>query len=116
MPFNTFKQIDLGTITAGATVTSSWTADDDYVIKRIYVVEYTATPVGTQFLTATLRVEDYTFTKDQVVLSVFDGKANQVPELNIEFKKGSTFYYSVKNNHASSSISAYIILELWKQP
>lgn len=114
MPFYTYKLIDLGTIAAGNTTTGSWTADDTYTIHKILVVEYTATPIGLQFLTATMRVKEYTFTKDKVPLSLFDGYSNQVPVLDIKFTKGDTFYYSVKNNHSSSSISAYIILELHK--
>lgn len=114
MPFYTFKLIDLGTITAGSTVSGSWTSDDDYKIKRMYVVEYTSTAVGLQFLTMTLRIDGYTFTKDKVPASLFSGHSNQVPELDIDFSKGKTLYYSVKNNHGSSSISAYIVLELWK--
>ena len=116
MGFYTFKTIDLGTIAAGNTVSSSWTSDDDYIIKRMYVVEYTSTAVGTRFLTGTFRVDGYTFTKDVVPLSLFDGYKNQVPQLDIDISKGKTFYYSVKNNHSSSSIAAYLVLELEKKP
>jgi len=114
MPFYTFKLIDLGTISAGSTTSNSWTSDDDYIIKRIYFVETTSTAVGSRFLTATLRVDGYTFTKDSVNLALFDGYRNQVPELDIAFTKGRTLYYSVTNNHGSSSISGHLILELWK--
>ena len=114
MPFHTFKLIDLGSISAGSTKEDSWSADDDYVIKRIYIVETTETAVGPQFLTGTFRVDGYVFTKDSVNLSLFSGYRNQVPELDISFGKGKTFYYSVKNNHSSSAISAHLILELWK--
>jgi len=112
--FYTWKLIDLGTIAAGNTTSGSWTSDDEYTIKRMYVVEYTSTAVGLQFLTATLRIDDYTFTKDKVCLKIFEPDNPINPELNIPISKGKTFYYSVTNNHGSSSISAYIILELHK--
>ena len=115
MAFYTFKLIDLGTIAAGSTVSSSWTSDDDYIIKKMYAVEYTSTKVGLRFLTGTFRIDGYVFTKDKVPLSLFDGYSNQVPELNIDFSKGRTFYYSVKNNHSSDSIAAYLVLELEKK-
>jgi len=116
MAFYTFKTLDLGTISAGSTTSNSWTSDDDYIIKRMYVVEYTSTKVGTRFLTGTFRIDGYVFTKDVVPLSLFEGYRNQVPELNIDFSKGKTFYYSVKNNHPSDSIAAYLVLELEKKP
>ncbi len=114
MSFRTFKLIDLGTITAGSTTSNSWTSDDDYTLVRMYAVEYTATEVGLRFLTGTFRIENQVFTKDSVPLSLFDGYRNQVPELDLELSKGRTFYYSVTNNHSSSSISAYLVLELHK--
>jgi len=110
-----YKYIDLGTITAGSTVSNSWSADDDYKIKRIFVVETTGTKVGVRFLTATLRIDSYVFTKDKVNLDLFEGKSNQVPVLDFPFTKGKTFYYSVTNNHGTDSISAVMILELWKE-
>jgi len=114
MAFTQFKVIDLGTISPGSTVSSQFDADDDYIIKRMYVVEYTATPVGLQFLTGTFHINKVPFTRDEVPLSLFGGYTNQVPELNLTFNRGFTFSYSVKNNHSSSSIAAYLILELHK--
>ena len=114
MPFYAFKQIEVGSIAAGNTSSGSWTADDDYTIKKIFIMEYTATEVGTRFLNVTLRVDNYTFTKDEVRAEIFDGYSNQVPELNISFGKGQTFYYSITNEHGSSAISPYIVLVLEK--
>ena len=109
-----FKYIDLGTISAGSTKEDEWSSDDEYTLKRIYCIETSESAVGTQFLTATLRIDGFTFTKDKVNLKLFDGKTNQVPLLDFPFPKGKTFYYSVTNNHSSSSITAVLILELWK--
>jgi len=54
------------------------------------------------------------FTKDEVRAEIFDGYYGQVTELNIPFGKGKTFYYSITNEHSSSAISPYIVLELHK--
>jgi len=115
MRFYRFKLINVGSLSAGGSTEKSWTADEDYTIKRIYAVETTETAVGLQFLTATLRVDDYTFTTDSIPLSMLDGYKNQVPEIDVNFAKGRTFYASVTNNHSSSAISCYLVLELWKQ-
>ena len=64
MAFYAFKQIEVGSISAGATASGSWTADDNYTIKKIFIREVTETAVGLQFLNCTLRVDNYTFTKD----------------------------------------------------
>ena len=61
-----------------------------------------------------MRVDNYVFTKDEVRAEIFDGYYGQVPELNIEFSKGKTFYYSITNEHSSSAIEPYIVLELHK--
>ena len=114
MAFYTFKQIEVGSISAGSTSTGSWTADDDYIIHKIYIKEATETEIGTRFLNVTLRVDNYVFTKDEVRAEIFDGYYGQVPELNIEFGKGKTFYYSITNEHSSSAINPYIVLELHK--
>jgi len=112
--FYTFKQIEVGSISAGNTKEGNWTADDDYVIHKIYIKEATETEIGTRFLNVTLRVDNYVFTKDKVRAEIFDGYYGQVPELNIEFGKGKTFYYSITNEHSSSAINPYIVLELHK--
>jgi len=107
-----WKQIDMGSIAAGATASGSFTADRNYTIKKIYVKEYTATPVGTRFLNLTLRIEDYTFTLDSVNGSLFDTVPSQAEELNLDFAQGRTFYWSVKNINSSNAIAAYLILHL----
>ena len=114
MAFYTFKQIEVGSIAAGNTAEGNWTADDNYIIHKIYIKEATETEIGTRFLNVTLRVDNYVFTKDEVRAEIFDGYYGQVPELNIEFGKGKTFYYSITNEHSSSAINPYIVLELHK--
>jgi len=106
------KQIEVGSISAGNTSSGDWTADRDYTMHRLYVREYTATEIGTRFLNCTFRVDDYTFTLDEARGETFDVTHNQSIPLEIDFTKGKTFYYSITNEHASSAISPYILLEL----
>jgi len=114
MPFQVFKTIDVGSIAAGGSKSGEWTADDEYILKRIYAIEVTESAVGLQFLDATLRIDNDVLTKDSVRLSLFEGYTNQVPEIDRKFGKGKTFYYSIENKHSSSSISVVLVLELHK--
>jgi len=106
------KQIEVSSIAAGSTASGEWSADKDYILHRIYVREYTDTEVGTRFLNCTFRIDEYTFTLDEVRGENFDVNRNQAIPLEIDFPKGATFYYSITNEHGSSAISPYILLEL----
>lgn len=103
------KYIDVGTVTAGATMEGHWVADDNYVIKHIFIRADGDTPTKS---TATLRVDDYVITKDKAYAKTFGNDAMTALLMNIEFKKGSTFYYSIKNEEgASKSFSIELIME-----
>ena len=88
------KFIDVGTVTAGSTATGSWTADDDYTIKHIFIK---ADGSATTKSTATLRINDYVITKDETYCNTFGTDARDALLLNLPFKKTSTFYYSLEN-------------------
>jgi len=107
-----FRQVEVGSISAGDTASGSYTADRDYILRKLYVKEYTETEIGTRFLNCTFRIDDYVFTLDEVRGELFDTLPNQAEKLDIEFDKGRTFYYSITNEHSSSAISPYIVLLL----
>jgi len=107
-----FRQIEVGSIAAGSTAEGEYTADKDYIIRKIYVKEYTATEVGTRFLNCTFRIDNYTFTLPEVRGELFDTLPNQAEKLDLDFDKGLTFYYSITNEHSSSAIEPYIVLYL----
>jgi len=115
MPFFAFKTIDLGSISAGGNVEKTWTADDDYIVKRMYIVETSETAVGLQFLKVTFWIDNTPYAKDFVNAYLFGGRPNQQIELDLPLGKGKTFKISVTNIHPSSSISAHVVLELWKE-
>jgi len=106
------KQIEVASISAGSTATGEWTADRDYKLRYIYVKEYTATEIGTRFLNCTFRLNGYVFTLDEVRGEMFDVPRNQNIPIDADFPKGRTFYYSITNEHSSSAIQPYIVLEL----
>ena len=115
MPFFVFKSIDLESIGAGSTVEKTWTSDDDYILKRMYIIETSETAVGLQFLKVTFWIDNTPYVKDFVNAKVFEGYKNQQVELNLPLSKGKTFKISVSNIHSTSAISAHLVLELWKE-
>ena len=111
MPFHAFKTFGPYTISAGGSQELDWDADDDYIIKRIYVVDQDSLPL--EKLTITLFVEQTTYTKDLVPCSVLGGNVLTAPELSIEIRKAQKFKATIKN-HDTQSRTVYLVLELWK--
>jgi len=99
----------VGSVSAGGTASGSWTSDGDYTIKKIIVVEKSGTELYN--VTATLRIDEFTFTKDVVPLYIFQQPINRVPELNYNFTSGKKFIYSITNNSASA-VEIFIVLVL----
>ena len=104
-----FKTIDVGTVSAGGSTSDSVTADKDYKIEKIIAVEKSGASLTN--VTATLRIDDFVFTRDKIPLSVLQGYMNQVPELGYDWSKGSTLYYSVAND-GTSDVNIYLVLVL----
>lgn len=103
------KLIDLGSVSAGATQSGSWTADDNYTIRHILIK---ADGQVTTKSTATLRVDDYVITKDKALCNTFGTSARDALLLNIEFRRGSTFYYSIYNDEgAAKNFTIELVLE-----
>jgi len=106
-----FKTINVGTVSASGTVSKSWSADDDYTLKKIIAVEKGNS--GLHNVTATMRIENFTFTKDNIPLSVMQNNIQYVPDLEYLFKKGQTFYVSITNN-GTSDVEIFLVLVLEK--
>jgi len=103
------KYIDVGSVSAGATASDKWTADKDYVIRHIFVKADGEAAVKS---TITMRIDDYTITKDQALCNTFGTSARDALLLNIDFKKSATFYYSIKNNEgAAKNFSIELVME-----
>lgn len=109
--FYAFKTIDSFTVSAGSTVEKTWTADDDYIIHTIRLVE--TTTVGLANLKTTITLNGYAVTKDIVPGSAFVGYWNQLPELDIDISKSQVIKFSFENA-GTSDVTIYVVMELWK--
>jgi len=104
-----YKTIDVGTVSAGATEEGNVSSDDQYTLKYVIAVEKGGTDLYN--VTATLRIDDFTFTKDKIPLSILQRPVNQLLELNYDFTKGKTLYYSITNN-LTSDVNIFLVLVL----
>jgi len=109
--FYAFKTIDSFTVSAGSTVEKTWTADDDYTIHTIRLVETTGASLT--LLKTTITLNGYAVTKDIVPGSVLTGYQNQLPELDIDISKSQVIKFSFENADTSDK-TIYIVMELWK--
>jgi len=109
--FYAFKTIGSFTVSAGSTVEKTWTSDNDYIIHKIRLVETTS--VGLVNLETTITMNGYAITKDLIPGNVLDGYWNQLPTLDLEIKKSQVIKLSFENK-ATSDITLYVVMELWK--
>lgn len=112
MEFNSFKTFEHNSISAGSTVSGSWTADDDYIIRKIYIVEKSGATINAS--TLYFKVGGDVYTHEFVSAKVLGPQQNVTPLIDIEITKGEKFDYTFKNNE-SSAVSIFIVLELWKK-
>jgi len=111
MPFKSFKNLDLGTISAGGVVEKSWSSDDDYIIKRIYFVEKAAGDLSD--VLTTVRIGEVALCKEDVPCRLFGTNLQTAPEIDFPIRKAETIFVAVKNN-LTTSVAIYAVLELWK--
>ena len=107
-----YKRVYDGTVTAGSTLQESsayWTADADYMIEKIIIIE----KGGTALYKAptTIRIDEENLTKEAIPASIFNPNEFYSPKLDLPFGKGKTIYFSLTNN-VGSDITISIILKL----
>jgi len=107
-----YKIVYEETVAADASFETDWTADADYIIDKIHIIEKTGrtlykTPV-------TMRIEEEVITKDKVPASLFAPDEWLSPKLNAEFPKGKTYFISGTNKEGVS-IDIAVILKLVKK-
>jgi len=113
--FFAYKLVWSGTLSAGGTVTSDtakWTADDKYIIEKIFIIERDARTLSDVEVTAA--IDDYVFTKDKVPASVFAPDELLSPVLNLVIDKGKNVKFDLKNV-GSNDYNIYIVLKLLKE-
>ena len=116
--FYAFKTIDSFTVSAGGTVEKTWTADDDYTIHTIRLVETTGASLTLLKTTISLSISEepprpQVITKDLVPGSIFTGYENQLPVLDIPLNKSEVIKFSFENADTSDK-TIYVVMELWK--
>jgi len=104
-----FKTIDLGTISAGGSKSDTWEVDANYTLKHIIAVEKSGATLTN--VVGTFWIDNATFTKEVVPLSVFQGYVNQVPVFDLPLKDGQKFKYSVENR-GTTDVNVFIVLVL----
>jgi len=108
MAFKFYKTFEHDNIAAGATVSGSWTADENYVIKRVHIMN----KAGTALTASTIyfKIADRVFTRELAPAAVFGPNVQVSAELNISFSKGEKLDYTFKNNEGAT-ISVFICFE-----
>mgnify|MGYP000480477907 CR=1 FL=1 len=109
MAFKFWKTFEHDSISAGSSVSGSWYADDNYVIKRIHVISKD----GTTLYNSTLyfKISDKVYTREKVPVAILGKDQETTTEVNISFTKGEKLDYTFSNNE-TSAVSIFIVLEV----
>jgi len=108
MAFKFWKTFEHDSIAAGTTVSGSWTADDDYIIKRIHIARKDG--AGLTASTIYFKIADRVYTRELVPAVTLGKTADITTEINIPFTKGEKLDYTFKNNEGTA-ISIFIVFE-----
>jgi len=110
MAFKFYRTFEHDSIAAGATVTGSWTADDDYVIKRVHVARKDG--VALTASTFYFKVGDRVFTRELVPATALRPGADFVQAIDVKITKGEKLDYTFKNLEGAT-ISIFVWFEVW---
>ena len=106
-----FKTFSTTGLAAGGTFSDEWTADDDYRIKRIYLLRQD----GSAFTASTfyLAIAGEPMTHDSVPAAVLGPDKEVTPELNLEFRNGQKLEFTLTNGEGAS-IDIFVVFEYEK--
>lgn len=96
-----FKTINSGTITPSGSVTKDWTADRDYIIKKVWVVNRGGT--ATEDIDLTIQFGDHFKTLDYVNAYPFEEMLKNAWEPNEQLRKGERVVITFKNNDTANN-------------
>jgi len=108
--FKYFRNWRKDNVASGATVSDSWTADDNYIIRRIYLQR--ADGVGLTASTFYFKIGDRVFTREEVPATVLGPDVEVTPVLDISITKGEKLDWIFKNLEGTT-ISVLVTLEVW---
>jgi hypothetical protein len=109
MPFKFFKTFEHDSIANNSTIGNSWTAEDNYIIKRIYIIRKDGASLTKS--TFYFKIGDRVFTREIVPANIFRERADISPELNIPFNKSEKLDYNF-NNQEGTTISIFVVFEV----
>jgi len=106
-----YKYFEKDAIADGATYSDEWTAEEEYIIKRVHV----ANKDGSSFTDSTLylKISELVYTRPVVPAVNLGPDVLTSPELNIKFTKGAKLEFTFKNLEGKT-VSVMITFETWK--
>jgi len=109
--FNHHRYVRKDAVAVDATVSDSWTADADYIIKRLHLQNAT----GDALINSTLyfKIGEKVFTRPEVPAVIFGPDRRLTPEVNIIITKGEKLDWTIKNKEAGAT-DFLVTLEIWK--
>jgi hypothetical protein len=109
MPFKHYRTFEHDNIASGASVSGSFVADENLVIKRVHI----ARKDGSSLTASTFffKIGDRVFTRELVPAAVFGPNIQVSAEVNIPFSKGEKLDYTFKNNEGAA-ISIFVYFEV----
>jgi len=108
--FKFFKHFSTTSLADGSTWSDSWTADDNYVIKRIHLQR--GDGAGFTKSTFYFKIADRVYTREVVPASVLGPDVEVSPVLNIPFSKGEKLDFTFKNEEGTT-IDVLLTFEVW---
>lgn len=109
MAFKFHRTFEHDSITTGTRVSGSWTADQDYLIKRVHLIRKD----GASFTASTFfwKIGDNVFTREKVPASIYGPDVLVSPILDIDFPKGAKLDYTFENLEGAT-ISIFVVFEV----
>jgi len=104
-----FQLVSVGSVSAGASKSTTWTSDDIYDIHSIIVNEKTGADLKKVYLT--FRIKDDVVTRDKTPCTLFQAGVMNAYEIKRHVEKGTVADISIENTTASA-IDVELILVL----
>jgi len=108
--FKFFKTFEVDNLPAGAIQPFYWTLEEDYLIKRIWILRKDGGPLNAS--TLTILIDNVPYTREKVPAAIFSRDLKAIPELNLSLKKAQKIDISFQNLEGTA-ISLFIVFEVY---
>jgi len=106
--FKEFYNLQTGDIAPAGTFSLSYTAIQDYIIRKILAVEKTGATIG--LVPITIKIDEIPLTKVAIPAIALGTNYENAVELNYPFKKDQKILISGTNEEAASRNIAFILI------